>query len=250
MQLQQLRIRQQNLNHGEGANWDFMNDDLHEHVDLLTFQEPYLDVLGNTQALQKWRVVYPTTKFTDKSRVRLTILVNSTLNTNHWRQINFPSNDVTIIQFTGNYGRLTVINIYNDQEHQRTLEALRLFLNQEQLTIRMTEHNHVIWLGDFNRHHPLWEAEQNLHILCSQNGERYAEPLIELLADYDMAQVLPKQHHTYWHRVNHSTLTRPDNVFCTAATENLIEQCTVNYTTLGPGADHYPILTTVTLPMS
>jgi hypothetical protein len=228
-QPQQLRIRQQNLNHGEGANWDFMNDDLHAHFDLLTFQEPYIDTLGNTRASRKWRVVYPTTKFTDKSRVRSTILVNSLLNTNHWRQIDFPSNDVTIVQFTGNYGRLTVINSYNDQEHQRTLEALRLFLDQERLTIQPTEHDHVIWLGDFNRHHPLWEAEQNSHILRSQNGERFAEPLIELLADHDMVQILPKRLHTYRHRVNHTTLTRPDNVFCTAVTENLIERCTVDY---------------------
>ena len=49
----------------------------------------------------------------------------------------------------------------------------------------------MIWLGDFNRHHPLWEEERNLHLLTEMYLNA-AEPLLHLLAEYGMQQVLPK----------------------------------------------------------
>ena len=49
----------------------------------------------------------------------------------------------------------------------------------------------MIWLGDFNRHHPLWEEERNLHLL-TETYLNAAEPLLLLLAEYGMQQALPK----------------------------------------------------------
>jgi hypothetical protein len=45
----------------------------------------------------------------------------------------------------------------------------------------------MLWMGDFNRHHPLWEAPRNRHLF---NYEA-ASPLIDLIANYNMIQLLP-----------------------------------------------------------
>jgi hypothetical protein len=44
-------------------------------------------------------------------------------------------------------------------------------------------------VGDFNRHHSMWEPPENAH-LCSNQAEHAAQPLIELLADHGMEQLL------------------------------------------------------------
>jgi hypothetical protein len=42
----------------------------------------------------------------------------------------------------------------------------------------LMEMDHVLWLGDFDRHHPIWEDETNHHLFES---EEYISPLIDLL---------------------------------------------------------------------
>ena len=44
--------------------------------------------------------------------------------------------------------------------------------------------------------------------------------------------------------------TRPDNVFCSPNTEELVVICDTGPHLRGPGADHIPILTTLELPLS
>ncbi|KAG2031364.1 hypothetical protein BDR03DRAFT_813354, partial [Suillus americanus] len=51
-------------------------------------------------------------------------LVNSSINTNHWKQIPFPSSDVVVMQLNGPYGCCSIFNIYNDGNSQDTLTAL------------------------------------------------------------------------------------------------------------------------------
>ena len=245
-----LRIRQQNINHAEAACQDTINGNLHEHFDILALQEPYIDFLGKTRATHKWRVIYPSSKDTDPSPVRSTLLVNTALDTNTWRQLDFPSNDVTVIQLSGPYGKITIFNIYNSLRHQDTIRKLRTYLDENARSIRPTGSDHVIWLGDFNRHHPMWEDLANAHLFIGANGEEYAEPLLELIAEHGMEQTLPRGLHTYRHKVDHSVLTRLDNVFCTEVTRDIIEKCAIDYGSIGPGADHYPIVTIINLPTS
>jgi len=47
-----------------------------------------------------------------------------------------------------------------------------------------------IWLGNFNRHHPMWEDEENERLFTHQNLDS-ASTLIDLLADHDMQMTLP-----------------------------------------------------------
>jgi len=74
-------------------------------------------------------------------------------------QIDFPSGNVTAVQLTGAWGKLTIFNIYNDCEHNRTITALLKFQHKHvnQLERVLQGSAHIIWLGNFNRHHPHWD---------------------------------------------------------------------------------------------
>ena len=49
----------------------------------------------------------------------------------------------------------------------------------------------MIWAEDFNRHHPLWDRDEDTHLFTRQ-AQRVAEKLIDILAKYDMTMALPK----------------------------------------------------------
>ena len=48
-----------------------------------------------------------------------------------------------------------------------------------------------IWLGDFNRHHPMWDSAKNSR-LFTRAALMEAQELISILADYDMTMALPE----------------------------------------------------------
>jgi hypothetical protein len=79
--------------------------------------------------------------------------------TNNWTQIDINSGDITIIEITGEWGMLTVFNIYNDCKHNHTIELLSNFQRQrdgDELS-QPRDNVHMVWLGDFNRHHLHWD---------------------------------------------------------------------------------------------
>ena len=215
-----LRIWQQNLNNSLVAQHSLINGPIATQWDVLALQEPAIDrSTGLTKANFHWRVVYPTHKFMQGSRPRGVTLVNSKLSTNSWKQIPFPSRDVVITQFIGTQGTCTLFNIYNDGTHDRTIEELERFIATNIREVRPTVNDHMIWLGDFNRHHPLWDEERNGHLFTNSALES-AQKLISLLADYGMTQSLPKDIPTL-QSSSSGNWTRPDDVFCTDHSEPL-----------------------------
>ena len=125
------------------------------------------------------------------------------------------------IKVVGEGEEITVYNIYNDCTHSATLTKLQNHLEtRAQVNLNPTPGNRTIgdiWLGDFNRHHPMWEDEENDRLFTHQNLND-ASVLIDLLADHDMHMVLPHGIPTI--RNAAGNLTRPDNVF---ASSHLIE---------------------------
>src|SRR5882762_5031767 len=105
-----LHIWQQNINRSMTSIQHIINSNMHLHYDIITLQEPYLDSYGNTRASRHWRVVYPTTHPSTPPNppTHSVLLVNSSLDTNSWKQISFPSPDVMIIQIKGNHGLLSL----------------------------------------------------------------------------------------------------------------------------------------------
>ena len=183
-----LRIWQQNLNKSDKVQFNLINAPLHKDWDIFLLQEPYIDNLGNTKATSRWHVIYPSSHLADDSACRTVILVNAVLDTNVWAQVPLEgSNDISVLQFWLPQGRrLMIFNVYNDCTHQNTLTVLRTFMLHHSASMLALENDHMMWCGDFNRHHPLWDEERNSHLLTA-GASSAAQPLIALLEDHDMA---------------------------------------------------------------
>jgi hypothetical protein len=158
--LQFLNIWQQNINKSPTCQHDLISSGklLETDINIVALQEPSINYYGKTIASRDWIPVYPTTHADKPDKSRTVILLRVTLCTDNWTQIDFPSGDVTAIQVTGDWGKLTIFNIYNDCDHNNTITALSKFHhNNTNLLERTTQGPgraaHVIWLGDFNRHH-------------------------------------------------------------------------------------------------
>ena len=103
----------------------------------------------------------------------------------------------------------------------------------------------MLWAGDFNRHHPLWDNDEDTHLFTQQAITR-AEGLIELIATYDLTMVLPKGFPTLQHMVT-KRFSRPDNVFSTPGLSDLITKCEVVPSLRPTSTDHFPIVTNILL---
>jgi ribonuclease HI len=147
---------------------------------------------------------------------------------------------VVVIQFIGQFGHCTILNIYNDCIRTTTQETLATFLEREIARLRPTADDHMIWTGDFNRHHPLWDEDRNTQ-LFTNTYLNAAQPLLDLIADYGMIMMLPKGLPTL-QSSSSKNWTRPDNVFCTDHTGESFISCTTNPALRGPATDHVPIL--------
>jgi hypothetical protein len=104
----------------------------------------------------------------------------------------------------------------------------------------------MIWAGDFNRHHPLWDNDEDAR-LFTQQANRIAEGLIGLITDFDLIMALPKGIPTLRHMVT-GRYSRPDNVFSTAGISDRITRCEVIPALHPPSTDHFPIVTNILLP--
>jgi len=120
---------------------------------------------------------------------------------------------------------------------------------REQENLDLTQHNKTIsdiWLGNFNRHHPMWEDKVNDHLFTNQNLED-AGMLIDLLADHDMQMALLQGMPTI--RNSARNLTRPDNVFTSSQLTEWITKCNTRPDDQPPMADHFPIATQMDFPV-
>src|SRR6266481_4376798 len=240
-------IWQQNLNKSDKAHYDLINTPLHKSWDILALQEPYIDKLGNTKANSQWHVVYPTSHLANDVTCRSVMLLNAAqpaLDINSWTQIHVAdTNDITAIQLQTSKGRVTIFNIYNDCHHSNMLETLRRAIQVNHSRILGWGNDSMIWCGDFNRHHAMWDEERNHHLfMASATAE--AQILISLLADCDMVMALPRGIPTL-QAMNTKNWTRVDNVFVTEDLASLLVCCDTDPRQRGPGTDHVPIHTII-----
>jgi len=240
-----LRIWQENLNKSPTTQHCILSGPFTaKEWDIIAIQEPAIDDLGNTKATPDWNVIYPTHRYTHQDRPRAVTLIHKRINTNNWRQIPFPSSDMVVVQFTGPFGHATIFNIYDDSKSRSAIPLLTSFLSREICTICPAPHNHMLWLGDFNAHHFLWEEEHNTHLCNTAEAQETSQKLIDLIANYDMQMALPKDRPTL-QSTSTSNWTRPDNIFCTAHTIEAIILCDTRLQRRPPCTDHVPILTTI-----
>ena len=167
-----LRIWQQNLNKSDKAHYDLINSPLHKSWDVLALQEPYIDSFGNTKANSRWHVIYPSPHLTNSAVNRSVILISASLDVNKWAQIPVDgTNDISAIQLFTPRGRISIFNLYVDCNHLEALEALGHTIRNKRQRILGRPSDSIIWCGDFNRHHAMWDEERNHHysrrVLCS-----------------------------------------------------------------------------------
>ncbi len=162
---QNINIWQQNVNKLPTCQHNLISSGklLEAEINVVTLQEPAVNYFDKTIVSRDWIVLYPTTHTENPTKTRSIILIRAVFCTDNWLQIDFPSGDVTAVQLTGAWGKLTIFNIYNDCKHNRTITALLKFQHKHvnQLERVLQGLAHIIWLGDFNRHHLHWDKPDN-----------------------------------------------------------------------------------------
>lgn len=87
--------------------------------------------------------------------------MNEALSTNLWRALEIEDTaDVTAVQLKEEYSQITIFNIYNDCNHDNSLTALDNYLDKNYDSLH-SEGKYVMWVGDFNRHHPNWDHKDD-----------------------------------------------------------------------------------------
>ena len=242
----QLRIYQLNCNASNDAQLIMLNSLNPNDWDIIAIQEPYIDFNGVTRATHPWRVIYPSRHYLSAGDTRSIMLINKNLATNHWESLPIDSSDVTAVRLTGDFGEVRILNVYNDCTHSRTLDCLeRFLLTPSTSTSNQTTSKYDIWLGDFNRHDPLWESPDNAQLFSRANLDE-AEILINLLADFGMDIALAPGVPTLEHMVT-KNLHRVDHVFCSHDFSPRFTRCEVLPHERPPKTDHFPIVSVIDL---
>lgn len=185
------------------------------------------------------------------------MFIHERICTDQWEQIPVDSLDIVAIRIKGEDSNLNIYNIYNACEHSGTILKLCQHLHQQETQFEetqqchnpqgMTENDGDLWLGDFNRHHPMWDKAEDSR-LFTQAAITNAGILLNLPADYSMEMALPKGIPTI--RNSAGNETQPDNVFCSNTITSNITVCKVLPEEQPDPSDHYPIYTEVVMPVT
>jgi hypothetical protein len=239
--MNKLHICQHNLiSSGKLTNWE---------IDIVSLQEPAINTFGQTVVSKEWKTIYPSMHTKDHTKTRSVILIRDNILTDGWEQLEFPSGDVTAVQIKGSWGKIMIFNIYNDCKHDNTLELLTKYHreNLEELlgNIEMQLTHHLVWVGNFNRHHPCWDLMNN-NSLFTKDALSRAETLIQVIADIRLDLALPAGIPTHKHSVT-KHWSRLDQVFTTEHTLEALTQCKALPMEQGLNTDHFPVISNFNL---
>ena len=247
-----ISIWQQNVNKSKICQHDLISSARlsKQHIDIIALQEPPISDFAATIANKDWRVIYPSTHAKAPSKTRSVILLRTDIPTNNWTQIGIETGDVTIVKITGDWGTLTLFNVYNDCEHDNTIELVKNLQKRlddhEQDT--PNENAHTIWLGDFNRHHPHWDDTSDSRLFTTIAINK-AEKLISAVADAGLDLALPPKIPTHKHNVS-KKWSRLDHVFLSEHSFDTLLSCDVYADELTMNTDHLPIITKLDLALA
>jgi endonuclease/exonuclease/phosphatase family metal-dependent hydrolase len=221
--MQHVAIWQQNVNKSRICQHNLIsnNELVRKGINIIALQEPAIDANGFTLASKDWTTIYPTLhRKTDKG-TRAVTYIRASIKSDSWRQLDFPSNDVTVVQINGEWGKLTIVNVYNDCHNDETIHLLTDFHSRNWTELSQANGNaaHILWLGDFNRHHPYWDDPRDTRLFTGSTAEA-AEKLIEALADTGLELALLSGIPTHKYNVT-KRWSRLDQVFISDHSENI-----------------------------
>ena len=238
-----IRIWQQNTQKSMQITNYILNTTDPSKYNLILIQEPWFDHLGKTWGTHNWWIVYPPSIYHDNHNpIRLIILVNTNLSMNMYTTLDIPCSDISAICLKGDFGHCSIFNIYNDCTNNNMTTALCNYLTNHRPDTLPSPNNHMLWLGDFNYCHPLWEPNNNRHLY---NSAKMINPLLDLITEHNMIIALPPDIPTY--ETMTSNWTCPDNVWHNNNHNNPIITCNVDPSVCPPQADHMPIITKLDL---
>ena len=247
-------IWQQNINKSRTCQHDLISSGklIEKGVDVVALQEPSINTFNKTIASKDWKAIYPSTHESSPHETRTLLLVRDSILTDSWEQLEVQTGDVTAIRIKGEWGKITIFNIYNDCEHNNTIVKLTKYhrTHNEELmgTLETQDRHHVLWVGDFNRHHPYWDAPEN-NGLFTRGALEQAEMLIQTLAEFGLEMALAAGTPTHEHYVT-KRWSRLDQVFTTEHTLEAIEHCEALPEEQGINTDHFPIVTSLNLSLA
>jgi len=217
------------------------------NIDVIALQEPAIVNASHSIAARDWISVYPTPHLSNPEKTRSLMLIQAEISTDSWNQLDFPSSDVTVVQFLGEWGKLTIFNIYNEGANNSTINLLMKYQrdNHQKLEHCQTGNARQIWLGDFNRHHPYWDDPNDLR-LFTDVAITAAESLIEAVANAGLDLVLPRGTPTHCHSVT-KLWSRLDHVFISEGSVDAVIACDTLIDHRGINTDHVPVLTELNL---
>jgi hypothetical protein len=95
-----ISIWQQNVNRSSTCQHDliFSVALTRRGIDIVALQEPAISKFGTTIASREWVLIYPTTHSTDLHKTHSILLIRSNILTEQWKQVDYSSGDVMIIQ--------------------------------------------------------------------------------------------------------------------------------------------------------
>jgi len=244
-----IAVWQQNVNKSQVCQHNILSNNklVSKGISIIALQEPAIDANGFTLASKDWMPIYPTLYHKTDSTTRAVMLIRASIKTDSWKQLDFPSSDVTVIQVKGEWGKLTVFNIYNDCHNDDTIRLLTNFhnSNQAELTQVTSGMAHILWVGDFNRHHPYWDDPRDSRLFTT-DATAAMEKLIEAIADIGLDLALPSSILTHMHNVT-KLWSRLDQVFISDHSKSLLIACDTQPDHRGINTDHLPILTELNL---
>jgi len=202
--MDRLNIWQQNINKSHSCQHDIISNKhlVTKGINLIALQKPALSRGRLTIDLRDWITIYPLNYTNNPLQTRSITLIRADVNSESWNQLDFPSSNVMVMQLTRPWGKITIFNIYNDSESEETIKKLMEFhhSNRASLERSLSGEAHIIWLGDFNRHHPLWDSLEDTRLFTNKATEA-AKKLIDVVADAGLDLVLPSSLPMHEHNV-------------------------------------------------
>ncbi|KAJ7114564.1 Endonuclease/exonuclease/phosphatase [Mycena crocata] len=235
-----MNVWQQNLDRGLDNQHELLQMMERDTYHFAALQEPWIGKGGETRANPHWTVVYPTACGVPGTRARAVTLVSASLPTDVWSQMPVSSPDIIAVEYRDTFGTMRVVNIYNDGDHDETLTALCRFMVTARANPPPRGPVYYIWLGDFNRHSPLWDEMRNAHLFTAA-AEEAVLPLLQLLGRFRMKMPLPAGIPTLCAKRT-GNLTRPDNVFCSEDFLAFFVSCDAYPARTPELTDHFPII--------
>ena len=164
--MDKLSIWQQNINKSPTCQHDIISNKrlVTKGINIIALQEPALSKSGLTIASRDWITIYPSEHTNNPLKTRSIMLIRADTSSKSWNQLEFPSSNVTATQITEPWGKLTIFNVYNDRERDDTISLLIDYHCRHRETLERATMGevHILWIGDFNRHHPLWDSPKDM----------------------------------------------------------------------------------------